>query len=106
MPDLPIVCTLTDSELQKRRADIEESFRERLQESRPLDNGYAFRFNGDDASLNALVDLIRLERACCRFLQFQLKLDSGNGPLWLEITGPEGTRNFIETELLPAIRGI
>jgi hypothetical protein len=43
--------------------------------------------------------LIDLERQCCPFLRFELKVLPANGPIWLELTGPEGTRDFLRTVL-------
>jgi len=28
-------------------------------------------------------------------MRFSLTLEPGDGPLWLEITGPEGTKTFL-----------
>jgi hypothetical protein len=62
-----------------------------------LSNGYAFRFQSDD--FEAVARFIANERKCCPFLTFQLTLDAASGPLWLRMTGPEGTRHVIDAEL-------
>lgn len=66
---------------------------------RDLDSGYALRFAPEDALLPDLATLIDLERQCCPFLTFDLKVLPANGPIWLELTGPEGTRDFLRTIL-------
>ncbi|HEY8470992.1 MAG TPA: hypothetical protein VIL18_15195 [Longimicrobiales bacterium] len=68
-----------------------------VREKVPLDDGYAFRF---DAS--AFADVARFaenERLCCPFLAFTLEAQPAGGPLWLRVTGPEGTGEFLEKEL-------
>jgi len=40
--------------------------------------------------------MIDAERRCCPFLRFQVVAEAGNGPVWLEVTGPVGTRQFLE----------
>ena len=64
-----------------------------------LDSGYALRFAPEDAVLPDLATLIELERQCCPFLRFELKVLPASGPIWLELSGPEGTREFLRTIL-------
>jgi len=40
------------------------------------------------------------ERRCCRFLRFRVTVEPDEGPMLLELTGPEGTRDFL-TALIP-----
>ena len=61
-----------------------------------LPNGYAFRL-----PVSRLVDAARwvsLERKCCPFFAFELKVDRNDGPLWLHVTGGEGIKQFIRAE--------
>ena len=46
--------------------------------------------------------MIEAERACCRFLKFGLTLEPDGGPLVMEVTGPEGTQEF----LLSVVSGV
>ena len=45
------------------------------------------------------LEVIRVERDCCRFLEFTLRFDQDLDPVWLEMRGPEGTRAFLEALL-------
>ena len=99
MTDLPVSCTLLEAERQQRRTHILDRVFSRVQEIRPLDDGYALRFSADDAVLAELMQLIQLERQCCAFLRFRLTVEPGGGPVWLELTGPEGTKSFLESAL-------
>lgn len=76
-------------------------FTELAQERSDLANGYAFRFRHD--AFEALARFVANERKCCPFMNFELVLASESGPLWLRMTGPEGTRAVLQAELnLPA----
>jgi hypothetical protein len=92
---LPIACSLTNSELQERRRDVLQKVRSVVTELRELEDGYAYRFPSDEKWLSELTTLVNLERQCCPFLRFRLTVESGNGPIWLEMTGPEGTKEFL-----------
>jgi hypothetical protein len=62
-----------------------------------LPDGYAFRFAADQ-----FVELVRFidnERKCCPFMTFHLQIGHQAGPIWLRMTGPEGTREALQAEL-------
>lgn len=94
---LPIACNLNDAEFQRRRADLLKSFQSRLLETKELNDGYAYRFASDADRISDLAQLITFERECCPFLQFDLRVEPANGPLWLKLTGPEGTKDFLKS---------
>ncbi len=103
MKELPIACTLTDAAFQQRRAGVLQRIQERVQSLKPLDAGYALQFAADEAVLEDVFRLIQLERQCCAFLQFELTIEPDHGPVWLSLTGPDGTKAFLENVLgLPA----
>jgi hypothetical protein len=102
MPDdttssLPIACDLSamDAAQRERHQAVIESCWQKIQETVELTDGYAFRFEPDDALFLALAEFITLERRCCPFLGFALALDPVGGPMWLRLTGREGAREFI-----------
>ncbi len=74
-----------------------ELFEMRAEERAPLPNGYSFRF--PPTALEEVVRFVANERKCCPFMSFELTLASESGPLWLRMTGPEGTREVLEAEL-------
>jgi len=95
--ELPIACSLTVPEFQQRRAELLRTFQGALLETKELDDGYAYRFPSGPNWIAELAQLITFERECCPFLRFQLRLEPANGPLWLELTGPEGTKEFLQS---------
>lgn len=92
---LPIACSLTDSELQERRRDVLQKSRRAVVDVKELENGYAYCFSSEGERLIELAKLVDLERQCCPFLRFCVIVESDNGPIWLEITGPAGTKEFL-----------
>jgi hypothetical protein len=98
-PDPPVACLLTEPELRERRRTVLADFRAAQLEVRDLADGYAFRFAPGSREIAGLAELIDLERQCCPFLRFRLTVEPAGGPLWLELTGPEGTREMLAHEL-------
>jgi hypothetical protein len=97
-PEIPIACALTPGELEDRGRDIGALF-SRREETRELPDGYALRFAGDPALAPKLLDIVLAERACCPFFTFELRFDPGEGPIWLNIRGPEGAKDLMSQML-------
>ncbi len=98
-PHLPVACTLSAPGLAKRRAGLFTDLARRRQEARWLPEGIALRYSSEEGTLALLGEFIQLERQCCPFLRFQLTVEPGAGPIWLELTGPAGTREFLAKEI-------
>ena len=99
MIDLPIACTLTDPEFRARRDGILAQLRRDCLERRPLENGLALRFAPAPGQLARIMEVMELERQCCAFLELRLTVAPAEGPIWLELSGPPGTADFLATEL-------
>lgn len=95
--EIPVACTLDDRELQKRRTDILEKIGCRVAGSVELENGFSYRLPAEDAVLQNLIEIINLERKCCPFLDFKLVLAAGEDFASMELTGPPGTKQMLET---------
>ena len=93
--NLPVACSLTESELQERRRSLLQLAKGSVVEIKEMEDGYSYRFPSDGDSIIELAKLVLLERQCCPFLQFTINVDAGNGPIWLEMKGPEGTKEFL-----------
>ena len=94
-----VACNLTALEFQERRRGGLRKIRGAVVEVKELENGYAYRFPSDVAWVAELANLITLERQCCPFLRFSIHLEPGMGPIWLELSGPEGTKDFLNSIL-------
>ena len=94
-----IACKLTAPELQERLEGALVELRKKVLETVETENGYAFRFEGKDETLGQVMVFIQSERQCCNFFTFKLGIQDAESPLWLEISGPLGTKSFIKGEL-------
>lgn len=95
MDRLPVACSLLDSELQERRRNVLAKARSVVAEVKELEAGFAYRFPSDGKWIRELADLVAFEHQCCPFLKFRLTVEPGDGPIWLELTGPQGTKEFL-----------
>lgn len=99
MRDLPIACELTPAEITARRGTLLPGLLAQAAERMLVLNGFRWRFAASGKFLAAAAETINTERQCCRFLRFVLAIEPDGGPIWLEVTGPEGTAEFLETLL-------
>ena len=97
MSDDPVACSLSESELVERRQNVLAKLQSAILEAKEIPNGLAIRFAPEQ--LASLVQIIEFERQCCPFLTIRLTLVPQQGPIWLELTGPTGTREMLQTEL-------
>ena len=104
---LPVVCSLSPPALRERREDALRTLRAQAREVREIAGGWSIRFAADDELLAELVRFIQAERKCCAFLRFALVVTPGEGPVWLEMTGPDGTQEMLRDlmELAPVSWG-
>ncbi len=72
-------------------------------EVRPLERGYALRFPDDRGILQKLAEFLTFNRVCCAYLRHTLVIEEQLGPIWLEISGPEGTKEALVPELVGLI---
>jgi hypothetical protein len=93
-----LVCSLTNVEMKERMKTIEK-FKSLIKEKKEIENGMVFQFEGNNKNLEEILDLMKLERQCCSFLTFDLKVQKESKPIQLTISGPEGTKDFLNYEL-------
>ena len=93
------MCKLTAPELRERKATIIASLKKSILQKVELQNGFAYRFDGSDAMVDELAAFVKGERTCCDFFQFTLSIRGDKSEASLELTGPEGAKEFIKTEL-------
>src|SRR5882672_5685405 len=96
MRELPIACQLTPAELQTRQQELLPGLVARAEERIALTDGFRWRFAPGTDLLAMVAQTIDLERQCCKFLRFGLTVEPEAGPIWLEVTGPKGTAEFLE----------
>ena len=94
---LPIACSLDGRALASRQAELRASVLAEAESVERLPHGYRWRFRENRDLFARLGPIIDAERQCCRFLQFAIDADPAMGAVTLEITGPDGTGDFLES---------
>ena len=94
---IQLTCKLTTPELQRRRSTVIADLKGLLHKKDTLVNGLTFTFPSGNTVLDKLIDFIKSERLCCEFFSYRLTIDGKNAVL--DITGPEGTIEFLEHEV-------
>jgi hypothetical protein len=61
-----------------------------------LPDGYACRLPGDANMMLQAMEYVSLDRLCCKFARWTLVVEPNEGPLWLRITGAEGTKEYMQ----------
>ncbi len=92
-------CKLTNSELQKRKAEVIALLKENILFRKELSKGYQYTFKGSDVILDQGIIFIKTERQCCNFFTFKLSIKDEQSNVTLGITGPNRAKEFINTEM-------
>ncbi len=95
MPDLPVACTLSPDALDARRQGLLARLLNQSSGQELLPDGLRLRFSASAETLASIAAAIEAERHCCRFLRFTVTVEPDEGPFTLDLTGPQGTREFI-----------
>ena len=99
MTDLPIACTLTPDALRARRAGLLSDLLRRAEDREDVPEGLRLRFAPTGETLATITRAVEAERHCCRFLRFVITVEPDGGPVFLELSGPPGTREFLDALL-------
>ena len=85
-------------EVRKRHDDLGPILRSLKKSVRELADGYEFEFPADQNTYQLVTEWAIQERLCCPFFDISVRLDREDGPLWLRLTGREGTKDFIKVD--------
>jgi hypothetical protein len=77
---------------------VQQLFGRLLRDRLDLPHGYEFGFGPE--SFEAIAAFVVNERKCCPFVTFELVAAAGEGPVTLRMTGPAGTREVLQAELI------
>jgi hypothetical protein len=81
-----------------RYGHLVEALRHAIQERRELPDGYAFQMDTKQIGTCQLAEWIELERKCCPFFGFEIRWTQKKEAVWLNLSGPEGVKDFILDE--------
>ena len=65
---------------------------------RELPDGYEFQFPSDPNTIAKIAEWAAGERLCCPFFNIQIRMEAEGGPVWLRLTGRDGTKNFLKAD--------
>jgi hypothetical protein len=99
MAELPIVCTLGPDALSARRQGLLSELRQQASGQEFLSDGLRLRFAPSGDTLAKIAATVDAERLCCRFLRFTLTVEPDEGQFTLDLTGPQGTSEFVSALL-------
>jgi len=88
-----------DAEQRSRHSRLAADLRARVREVVETPEGYAFRLDGGGEVLLWAAEFVSLERLCCPFVDFGLRLEADEGPLWLRLGGRAGVKEVLAAEL-------
>jgi len=63
-----------------------------------LDNGYAVRFPSQPYLFLRVAEWVELERACCPFLVIGIAFENGAGSIRVDLRGPTGVKDFLQSK--------
>jgi len=96
---LPIACLLPGPEQAARREQVVKALFAAVRQARELPDGYGLEFPGNSDWLLRLTEFVAFERVCCPFFTFELVCEPEQGPIWLNLRGPEGVKEMVRVEL-------
>jgi hypothetical protein len=99
MSELPIACTLSPDALSARRQGLLSELLQQSAGRELLSDGLRLRFAPSAETLSSIAKAVEAERHCCRFLRFTLTVEPDEGQFTLDLTGPQGTREFVSALL-------
>lgn len=102
MPDTPLACNLfgLTEQQRKRQQELREQLFEGDLKVRELPDGYAIGLPATTTNILAAAEFVTLERLCCPFFRFELSVGGNTEPLWLRLTGENGVKEFLKSELM------
>jgi hypothetical protein len=101
--ELPIICRRLDGVFTEDESRRHQKLWGRIEASirsvDELEAGYAFVFPYAAALFLEIAEFVTYERLCCPFFQFGLEIYPGEDGITLELTGGEGVKEYLATEL-------
>jgi hypothetical protein len=89
---------LTLEQAQEKRIEQLPLLLDEIKQVKVIESGYSLRFGLEPTSLILVCDWLQIERICQPFLRMRLSIESNQGPIWLDLSGPAGTQNFLKSE--------
>jgi hypothetical protein len=98
---IPLACNrnaLTPAQRKRHFEELGPALHSLVKSIRELPDGYEFEFAPDWSTLQDMAEWTAGERLCCPFLDIDIRADTGQGSVWLRLTGGDGTKQLIRAE--------
>ncbi len=95
--DATLTCKLTTPELRRRKSTVIAELKMLVTERTESEDGFTYRFDGSDETIDRIVEFVKTERLCCDFFTFALTVETSSAVL--KITGPDGAKQFLAQEV-------
>jgi hypothetical protein len=102
VPESPFACNREALSTAARKRHFDElgpQLRGMTKKVRELPAGFEFEFRSDAATAQILSEWAVGEHLCCPFFDIDLHFAREGGGLWLRLTGREGVKQFIRSDL-------
>jgi hypothetical protein len=96
---LPIACQLTPEQIVGMRDGLLPGLLAGASAQEDIVGGYRWKFSPRADLVKDIGSVIEAEHQCCPFLHFTLVVEPGDGPIWLQVSGPDGTKDFLSSLL-------
>lgn len=90
-----VCCSLPEDAQGSRRRELAAGLAKRIRDHRELPDGYALAFDRSAEAAAEIRAFIEFEQGCCGFLDFRVRDDEDANRRWLELTGPDGSKEFL-----------
>jgi hypothetical protein len=100
-PESPFACVVDAFSPVERKRHFDElgpMLRGLKTGVRELKDGYEFQFPSDRKTFDVVSEWAGGEQRCCPFFDIVIRLEREGGPLWLQLTGRKGTKEFIRDD--------
>ena len=103
--DLPLTCNMGVFTPAQRESHIQATTEliRAVQGVQEVENGYEFTLPSEAEFISKIAEFISNERLCCPFLKFTLNIMPNSESIFLSLTGPMGTQEFLRAEFDGAI---
>ena len=99
--DSPFACDRSALSTDARKHHFDElmpAMRKIVKGVKEVPAGFAFELPADSAAIQLAAEWVSNERLCCPFLDIAIRIERERGKVWLELTGREGTKEFIRAD--------
>src|SRR5215213_5215296 len=99
-PDIHLACNMGVFTPSQREAHVQTTTEliQAVQSVQDIENGYEVRFPNETEFISKIAEFISNERLCCPFVEFTLNVVSNSELVFLSLTGPLGTQEFLLAE--------